>query len=209
MEDSLPNIKLNLQCPCSQVDYSSRKEQLRAYTKPPLQKKAYTSALSAYTNNKEVALQLATGIAPSVRLPFRAGEHLAEFQSRAHTPCTNCVSNSQAEECCESHHHGSGPRNRILLVISVNMTVVNIFMIAPAGEHPRAQDGGAVAGGVAALHPRQRGQLYGGQCPVRTPVVPNPNMALSNDVQQRALTGAQWIVRASAVRSGAGDTAGA
>lgn len=38
----------------SQVDYRSRKDQLAAYSKPPMHRKAYTSAISALANNKEV-----------------------------------------------------------------------------------------------------------------------------------------------------------
>lgn len=39
------------------VDYRSRKDQLAAYSKPPMQRKAYTSAISALANNKEMNIK--------------------------------------------------------------------------------------------------------------------------------------------------------
>ena len=42
-----------------QVEYSSRKNQLGSYARPPLKKEAYTSAIASLANNKEAS---ATGM---------------------------------------------------------------------------------------------------------------------------------------------------
>jgi hypothetical protein len=38
-----------------QVEYSSRRDQLGSYTRPPLKKEAYTSAIASLANNKEAS----------------------------------------------------------------------------------------------------------------------------------------------------------